>query len=45
VLASELSDGDHIKIAVEDDRLTFERQQPAEQASVPAIAEVSRQAA
>jgi ATP-dependent Clp protease ATP-binding subunit ClpA len=45
VLANELSAGDLIKIAVDDDRLTFERQEPAEQTGVAAIAEVSRQAA
>jgi ATP-dependent Clp protease ATP-binding subunit ClpC len=45
VLANQLSDGDLIKIAVQDDRLTFERQEPAEHTGVPALAEVSRQAA
>jgi len=46
VLASELSDGDHIEVDVVDDRLTFKRVSGAgEETEVPVAAEVSHQAA
>jgi ATP-dependent Clp protease ATP-binding subunit ClpC len=46
VLASELSDGDRIKVTVVDDRLTFNRVSEAgQETEVAAVAELSHQAA